>query len=536
MKIWKTAAYIRLSREDGDKPESDSVQNQRAILTAFIDRQPDLELYDLYIDDGISGTTFNRPGFRRMMADIYAGKVTAVVVKDLSRFARNSAASEYLDSVFPQFDVRFISLNNEIDSVKKHMNAATQCISVGVTNVLNESVAATTSVNVRATLDLHRKQGKFIGSFAPYGYRKDPDDHNHLTVDEDAAQVVRRIYDEFLSGNSIAGIAKNLNHIGIPNPSQYKKLNGIPCNRRANEDGLWTDRTIRRMLTAQVYIGTLEQGKSTTVSYKNKKQRSIPKEDWIVAQDTHEPIISREQFDKAQALLDRNTRTSPNDGQVGLFAGLVYCADCKRALCKNTKKLPYGEYTYLKCSTHKKMKSSACSPHTVRLDKLEEAVLATLQMLVDVAVDLDETMAAMETKTKQMSTTSPLQKALIAQQKELAKWERVQHSLYPDYVSGLLSKTEFETQRQQVCDQQNAIRDNIAKLKQSIMDEKTAQDDRIFLQRFKQYRHIDRLTRPLLLELIHRIDVCEGGRITIRFKCQDVFLRALSRAEKGCVA
>ena len=183
--MWKAAIYIRLSKDDGDKQESNSVTNQREILKEHLKLHPDIELYDIYIDDGWSGTNFDRPSFLRMMEDIYSGKVNCVIVKDLSRFCRNaSEGGQYLDNVFVRYRVRFIAINNGIDTASNNMNAATQCISVGVTNVINESVAATTSVNVRGTLNVNRQQGKFIGSFATYGYLKDPNDHHKLIIYE----------------------------------------------------------------------------------------------------------------------------------------------------------------------------------------------------------------------------------------------------------------------------------------------------------------------------------------------------------------
>ena len=298
---WRAALYIRLSKEDGDKNESYSVTSQREILKEYIKQRPDIFLFDYYVDDGWSGTNFDRPAFRRMMQDIYDGKVNCVVVKDLSRFGRNyTDAGHYLDDVFMRLGVRFIALNNGVDSISNNMNAATKCITVGVQNVINESVAATTSVNVRGTLNVSRKQGKFIGSFPTYGYLKDPDDHHKLIVDEETAPVVRQIFQWFLSGKSIIGITKTLNAMGIPNPSTYKMQKGWNYRHTSGKrnDGLWCDSTVRRMLSNQMYIGNMVQGKNTTISYKIKQCKSVPKSDWIIVENTHEPIIDKETFEK----------------------------------------------------------------------------------------------------------------------------------------------------------------------------------------------------------------------------------------------
>ena len=243
-KPWKAALYIRLSREDGDKVESNSITSQREILKEYLKLHPDIELHDFYIDDGWSGTNFDRPGFIRMMEDIYSGDVNCVIVKDLSRFGRNyTDAGNYLDNIFVRLQIRFIALNNGIDTATNNMNAATRCITVGVQNVINESLAATTSVNVRGTLNVNREQGKFIGSFASYGYMKDPNDHHKLIIDPETAPVVRMIFEKFIDGCSIIGIAKELNEMGIPNPTAYKKLKGFNYKHPAGKklDGLWPD-------------------------------------------------------------------------------------------------------------------------------------------------------------------------------------------------------------------------------------------------------------------------------------------------------
>ena len=370
--VWKAALYIRLSREDGDKAESYSITSQREILKEYLKIHPDIELYDYYIDDGWSGTNFDRPGFTRMMEDIYNGKVNCVIVKDLSRFGRNyTDAGNYLDNVFVRYRVRFIALNNGLDTASGNMNAAMQCISVGVTNVINESLAATTSVNVRATLNVNRQQGKFIGSFPSYGFLKDPNDHHKLIIDEETAPIIRLIYEKFISGESIIGITKDLNEMGLPNPSMYKKIKGLnykhPTGR--SNDGLWHDSSVRRILQNQMYIGNMVQGRNTTMSYKIKQCRAIPKDDWIIVENTHEPIIDKNTFELAQSLFNKNIRKSPQKKDIDLFSGLVRCADCKRVMNKKTNTHSYGTYRYYRCVTSRKMKKSACSNHTIRIDR-----------------------------------------------------------------------------------------------------------------------------------------------------------------------
>ena len=391
-KIWNAAVYVRLSKEDGDKIESDSITSQKDILSEFVNHKDDIKISDFYIDDGWSGANFERPEFSRMMSDIYVKKVNCVIVKDLSRFGRNYAdSSRYIDDIFVKLNIRFIALNSGVDTICEHTNPATQCITVGIQNVINESYIANTSVSIRGALDINRKQGKFIGSFATYGYLKDPDDHHKLVIDDEAAEVVRTIFKWFIEGKSVIGITKSLNSLGIPNPSEYKRQKGFNYKHtNKNNDGLWCDSTVRRMLRNQMYIGNMVQGKNTNLSYKIKKCRAKPKDEWIIVEGTHEPIIDKETFEKAQSLFNRNTRTSPKKTEVDLFSGFVKCADCHRAMSKKINNHAYGVYKYYRCVTASKKSKTACSPHSIRIDVLEKTVLSSIQNMIDTAIELEK--------------------------------------------------------------------------------------------------------------------------------------------------
>ncbi len=525
--IWKAALYIRLSREDGDKTESYSVTSQRAILGEYLKLHPDIELFDYYVDDGWSGTTFDRPDFSRMMQDIYEGKVNCVIVKDLSRFGRNySDAGHYLDNVFVRLRVRFIALNNGVDSASDSMNAATQCISVGVTNVINESLAATTSVNVRGTLNVNRMQGKFIGSFATYGYMKSPDDYHRLIIDEEAAQTVRMIFEKFVSGESILGITRDLNEAGIPNPSMYKQIKGFNYKHPAGgiNDGLWPDSSVRRILKNEMYIGNMVQGKNTTVSYKIKQCRAISKEDWIIVENTHEAIIDRETFEKAQELFNLRTRKSPQKKELDLFSGLVRCADCRRIMNKKTNKHPYGEYRYYRCSTAKKMKKGACTNHTIRIDKLEEAVLAFLRKMVEVAAEYDIILERINSGEKRKNKCGNIRKTLEAEKAERDKCLGMLTELYTDWKNGIITQMEYMSIRQSLSEKAELLEVAIGNLEKTAAEyEKGVDGENTFVSTFRNLGTIERLTRPLLTGLIDSILVHEGGDITVNLKCRDAF-------------
>lgn len=522
---WRAALYIRLSRDDGDKPESNSVTYQREILKEHLKLRPDIAIYDTYIDDGWSGTNFNRPGFLRMMEDIYAGTVNCVVVKDLSRFCRNaSEGGQYLDDVFVRYRVRFIAINNGLDTASGHMNAATQLISVGVTNVINESVAATTSVNVRGTLNVNRQQGKFIGSFPTYGYLKDPNDRHRLVIDPETAPIVRMIFDRFLAGCSILGIAKELNAMGIPNPSAYKRSKGLHYRHPSGEknDGLWPDSSVRRILRNEMYIGNMIQGRNTTISYKIKQCRAVPKEDWIRVEGTHEAIIDPETFEKAQKLFNRHIRKPARSDEVLLFSGLVRCGHCGRIMSKKTNRHSYGTYHYYRCTTHNRMDTGKCTGQTIRIDRLEKAVLVFLQTMVAACVEYEQLLDRIRQSARRKTESSALRGTLEQQQAEREKCHRAMLELYPDWKSGILSQEEYLTLKADLQAKIQTLDSGITKLHQTVAQYSAGiEAENAFLTHFRKYRNIAELTRPMVVELIRQIRVFEGGRLEITLNIQD---------------
>ena len=524
-KPWQAALYIRLSKEDLDKnkTESESISNQREILKEYLKLHPDISHVDTYVDDGYSGTDFDRPGWTRLMNDIRRKRINCVIVKDLARLGRNYAVSgDLIDNQFARLGVRFIALNNGIDTAGDGMNAATRCISIGVTNVINESYAASTSVNIRGTLNNHRQQGKFIGAFASYGYKKDPDDHHKLVIDEDAAPVVRMIFDEFIGGNSIIGIVKKLNGMGVPNPTLYKQQKGFNYSSRSGNDGLWSDRTVRRILQNQMYIGNMVQGVNRTVNYKVHECRAVPRDEWIIVENTHKPIIDCETFDKAQSLFKRNIHSCKSDRKADLFAGFVYCADCGKAMHKKVNRQNGKTYGYYKCSTKQKKDPNACTNHTIRIDKLEEAVLECIKMMINIALDFDEVIASAKQNERDRKVDF-VQHTIEAQKKEREKILKAAAELYPDWKNGEITREEYMSIKANLNEKIEKLDATIANLEKTQTQNSGEAKGNGFVEHFLKYRNIDSMTRPMLVELIDKIIVHEGGRITIKLKCADVF-------------
>lgn len=536
-KQWKAADYARISREDGDKEESDSIGTQFDIIDDYIAHNDDITFIDRYSDDGWSGTNFDRPDFMRLMEDIKKGKINCVIVKDLSRLGRNYIlVGQYLEMIFPMLNIRFISVNDRIDSIKDPASINNALVSFK--NVMNDEYCRDISNKVRSTLDRKRSKGEFIGSFASYGYMKDPDDHHHLIVDPVAAEVVKNIFDWFLQGMSILGIAKRLNHMGIPNPSAYKRQCGLNYKHPAGQlDSAWPDSSVKRVLKNRLYVGDMVQNKNRTKSYKVQVSVAVPEEKWVIVPNMHEAIIDREKFETVQQLLMRDTRTSPGINHVSIFAGYIRCADCLRAMGKKSVAQSYGKYHYYVCQTFRKAGRNLCTKHTIREKLLYDAVLATIQSQIDLAVSMDQLVNDLKSQNVRAAKSSRLEKMLQLKEEEYEKVSRCRIDLYPDWKAGILSKDEYLSLKAKIGEQLEQIEIAIANIKEEISKYQSAPvSENKFISSFLRYRNIQVLTREVIVELIEMIYVHEGGTITIQFKYQDEYQRLLDLIDEQGLA
>ena len=536
-KQWKAADYARISREDGDKEESDSIGTQFDIIDDYIAHNDDITFIDRYSDDGWSGTNFDRPDFMRLMEDIKKGKINCVIVKDLSRLGRNYIlVGQYLEMIFPMLNIRFISVNDRIDSTKDPASINNALVSFK--NVMNDEYCRDISNKVRSSLDRKRSKGEFIGSFASYGYMKDPDDHHHLIVDPVAAEVVKNIFDWFLQGMSIIGIAKRLNHMGIPNPSAYKRQCGLNYKHPAGQlDSAWPDSSVKRVLKNRLYVGDMVQNKNRTKSYKVQVSVAVPEENWVIVPNMHEAIIDREKFETVQQLLMRDTRTSPGINHVSIFAGYIRCADCLRAMGKKSVAQSYGKYHYYVCQTFRKAGRNLCTKHTIREKQLYDAVLATIQSQIDLAVSMDQLVNDLKSQNVRAAKSSRLEKMLQLKEDEYEKVSRCRIDLYPDWKAGVLSKDEYLSLKAKIGEQLEQIEIAIANIKEEISKYQSAPvSENRFISSFLRYRNIQVLTREVIVELIEMIYVHEGGTITIQFKYQDEYQRLLDLIDEQGLA
>lgn len=348
MQKYKVAGYIRLSKEDKIKDESNSVTNQKLIITSYIENNEDLELFDFYIDDGYSGTTFNRPGYKRMLKDIVEGKVNKIIVKDLSRFGRNHIESDnYLENILPGYNVRFISINDDIDTLNNSNSVSS--IVIPLKNLMNDQYARDISEKVRLTLKMKQLNGEFIDVTAPYGYLKDPKDKHKFIVDKEASYNVKKIFNMVLDGKSRRQVTDFLNDNDILTPSEY--LN-IDKNKDVSVMKKWNPEMVNSILRNENYTGTLFQGKKRKLNYRVDKKISIDKKDQIVTENHHEAIVSKEKFDKVQYILDRQAKAN-KDGSIDILSGFLKCKCCCGNMIKRTSK----ERVYYYCSNYYRNKT-----------------------------------------------------------------------------------------------------------------------------------------------------------------------------------
>lgn len=327
--------YLRLSREDGDKLESDSIRNQRELIQDYHRKHPEIQVVEEYVDDGYSGTNFDRPAFSQMLEDAKKKKINCIIVKDLSRLGRNYIETgRYLEKIFPFMGIRFISINDHYDSADEDRD--NDHIIIPFKNLINDAYCRDISIKIRSQLDVKRAHGKFIGSFAGYGYLKDPADKNHLIIDEYAAEIVKLVFNLKMDGMSSQHIAQRLDEMGVLPPMEYKRMCGMNFNSgfRAGADECWSAVSVNRILKNELYTGMMVQGKRKKINYKVKQSRDIAADDWVRVEGTHEAIIPKEMFEQVQGLLELDTRTAPEQDRVYLFSGFVRCGDCEQNMVK----------------------------------------------------------------------------------------------------------------------------------------------------------------------------------------------------------
>ncbi len=525
--IYNAAGYLRLSKEDGDKKESDSILNQRDLITNFVKSMPEIRLCSERIDDGFSGVDFNRPAFNLMMEDVKAGRINCIIVKDLSRFGRNYIeAGRYIERIFPFLGVRFIAINDGYDSAKERTQSDE--IIIPFKNLVNDAYCRDISIKIRSQLDVKRKKGEFIGSFAVYGYLKSVENKNQLVIDPYAAKIVRDIFAWKLDGLSQQGIAGRLNEISEPSPMEYKRFLGLnfTTSFQVNPTAKWTAVAIGRILKNPIYAGHLVQGKESTPNYKIKQRIMKPEDKWVRVENTHEPIITQEVFDTVNRVLAQDTRIAPDEETVYPFSGLIFCADCKSGMVRKTVPAGGKKYAYYYCSKNKA--GNGCTTHCISEKALETAVLQALQNHIASILDIERILRYIDTLPMKQEEIRKIDTQLLMKQEVIEKYKTLKVSIYEDLKSGFIDVDEYREFKDvygKKCEEAEKAAERLQQDITMILAGKGANS--VWIEAFKKHRNITELSRKVIVSLIEWINVYPGSRVEIRFRYQYEYERAL---------
>ena len=517
-KTYNVGIYCRLSNDDERDGESVSIENQKLLLQNYV-RQRGWNEVDTYIDDGYSGTNFDRPGVKRLIEDAKTKRINVILVKDLSRFGRNYIEfGQYTDYLFPSLGCRFIALNNGIDTESTNGSTDVMCF----LNLFNEFYSRDTSKKVKAVKKACAENGKFMGTYPAYGYKRDPADKHHLVIDEDTAPIVRRIFEMRAAGTGFHAIAVMLNEEGIPSPGVlYYQRKGQSDPRRVNHK--WADQTVKNIVRSEVYIGNMVQGKTGTLSYKSRKLVGKPEEEWIRVEGTHEPIISQQLWDTVVSIDKKKVRKSSSaDGYRSIFTGLVYCADCGFKMRNQVERFTYkdgtpGRYSSFICGNYSRSGKGACTIHTIYENVLTQLVLEDIREKARFAEYDPEQLVRQIIRLKDKEAKSRLsscEQELKTYTARLFELERLMQNLYEDKCAGTIPQTVFQTLMRKYeaerAEKAEAIPELEHKVK-SYLENRT--DANRWLAIICRYTEITELDESILFELVDRIEVGETKKV-----------------------
>lgn len=513
-----TALYARLSKDDDLVGDSNSIVHQKEILAKYA-KEHGFTNIEFYVDDGFSGTNFNRPDFQRMMADAEEGKISTVIVKDMSRFGRDYIMVGYYTEIyFSNLDIRFIAINDNVDS-----NIQTENDLTPFKNVFNEWYARDTSKKIRAVFKAKGNSGKHLTNNPPFGYKKDPNDKEKWIIDEEAAQTVRRIFEMFAKGVRMPEIARKLTQEKVETPTLYNLKHGIKIRRTSEFPEIWSNATIKGILDQIAYAGHTVNFQTTKKSYKNKKQVRLPEENWVIYRNTQEAIIDEKTFETVQQM--RNVkRAYTKFNEPNMFSGLLYCSDCGNRLTiqRVAKNRNMDNFT---CATYRKKKKGLCSSHRILVSELTEVVKSDLQKVCEYVFlhekeFTDEYLSGSKKETEKFQTKTKAEiKRLSDRQEEIGKIIR---KLYEDNVSGRITDERFDFLAKSYEDEGNDLKQKTIELQNaltaSVQDEEKLSK---FLKIVKAYTEIQELTPEILNSFIEKIYIGETERYDGR-KMQDV--------------
>lgn len=532
-KTYHAAIYLRLSQEDGDisvsdKNESNSISTQRDLIQAFLRKQADILYETEFCDDGYTGTNFDRPGFTDMMKAVRKKRVDCIIVKDLSRFGRDYIESgKYIQKIFPMLGVRFIAINDGYDSADTE-NQSNDFV-LPFKNLINDSYCRDISIKSRSNLEVKRRNGEFVGNFTVFGYMRSPDDKHKLIVDEEAAVVVRNIFNWKQEGWNAQQIANHLNKLHFPSPMEYKRKCGhnYRTSFKTKTVAQWSAVAVLRILKNPVYTGVLEQGKTTTPNYKVKTRIVKDESKWARVENAHEAIITPAQFELVQTVLGLDTCRAEGQDEIYPFSGMIYCADCQSPMIHRTATSSGKKYQYYMCSGNKRDKDS-CTTHNIKCELVEKVVLATVQAHISMAIDIDNAMKRVEALDWEKREIRKIDAQISAMELDVEKFNNIKMELYEDLKSDLITKDEYHSFKNDYDIRIQSIRQQIA----GLVSQRNAVEGGLtsvqgWFAQFRKYENIEKLTRLTIVSLIERVEINENKDIHVKFRHADQFTAAL---------
>ena len=533
MPKYQATEYLRLSYTENHENESDSIANQKKLIEDYLKGHPDIELVSEKVDDGYSGILFDRPAFQEMMQDITDGKVNCVIVKDLSRLGREYIETgRYLRRIFPAYGVRFIAINDNIDTAHEH---AGDDLNISMKNLINDAYCHDISVKTRSALEVKRKKGDYVGACPVYGYRKSEENRNQLVVDEYAARVVRDIFRAKIDGRSAKRIADELNGLGGLSPPAYKISRGLPHPKGGfadRPDAKWSATTVIRILQDEIYTGTLVQGRQGTYNHKLRNVIQKPDEEWIRVKDAHEAIIRKRDFDLVQHIMGLDTRTAPEGEKVYLFSGLLVCGCCGARMTRKTNTVGGKKYIYYHCPTGKK--HGCTHPVMLREDDLTQCVLASVQAHIKNVVSVDELLNSISEETINRELVAGCKAQIAENRAQLEQIGVFKAGLYENFVKGMLDKAEYKSLRDGYTERMEELRSAIDQLRQEMerVTDRTSERQK-WAQQFREFSNMTELDRRAVVTLIQSIRIISKTELKITFRYQmeyDAALQKLSQA------
>ena len=541
--IYQTAGYIRLSIEDSGKTDGYSLENQEKLVRDYIADQQDMRLYRLYIDNGATGTVFQRPAFDEMMQDMKDGKINCIVVKDLSRLGRNYLeAGNYLEQIFPFFRVRFISITDGYDS--NSPDVTDESLIIPLKNIINEGYAKDISLKITTSFESRKKQGQFMGRYPVYGYLKDPANKNHLIINPETCGIVRRIFQMRDSGMALGAIASQLNEEGIPSPARYLWIKGLSKEER-HQDSYWDRINVKRLLTNKMYLGILVYGKERSSFAKGIKRQRVPESEWKYVPNAHEAIIDQELFDSVQKKLEDTKQNFLNMTGINedyrpenLFRGRIHCSDCggamKMSKFVNTRKDgSIDRYAVYECCRRKKLYDLSCPQRSIRKAVVDKTVEEAIRFHIRTFLDTEQIIAKLNRSPKGRAAASDIQNHIREKQRRISKIERLSTGIYEDYREGILNEEEYLAIRSRYGEEKEGLVKEVDALMLAEREhEANYHSTGSLADIVRKYAEFPEINREIVEAFIADIQVHTDSHLVITFAFEDEFQRLIDMAEQ----